>query len=251
VFWMTYFLFSILWVGALLAYGLVIPLHLIGYAVPHKFFPHFKAKIHTFADLCMQKGIAFLMRLQPWYHLDSDLNLPENGCLIVSNHRSHLDAFVLLSTLPGIRIFTKQSLFWIPFLGPMMWVSRQIPAKRGDVKSLRQGLELIRERVRQGERVLVFPEMTRCQENFLGVQSFLLAPFQIAFQENLPIVPMVFKNTDRVWPKGQMKLRARGFRPSLSVKVKTLATVKASDFSSIAELKEEVQKRISDQLFIL
>jgi hypothetical protein len=64
-------------------------------------------------------------------------------------------------------------------------------------------------------------------------------------------VPMVFKNTDRVWPKGQMKLRARGFRPSLSVKVKTLATVKASDFSSIAELKEEVQKRISDQLFIL
>ena len=233
--WLLYFIFSILWIGFILAYGLAVPLFLLGLI----FRPAARA-----ADWVVQKGIHFLMWTQPWYHADLDLQLPEQGCaLLIANHRSHLDAFIMLSSIQGIRMLARRSLIFIPFLNVMMILTRQIFSKRGDVDSLLLAMENVKNRLSKGERVLIFAEMTRCEAGLRGAQAFSLVPFQMAMQARVPVIPLVFKNTDRVWPKGSSSLI-----PHQRVKIKTLEPVHPEAFSSVSELRDHVKNTIEQEL---
>ena len=75
-------------------------------------------------------------------------------------------------------------------------------------------MEKVREGIRAGDSVHVFPEMTRCPLGWQGTQKFHLAPFHIAFQEKAPVTPIVFRGTDAVWPKGKL---AFSFRQPVSI----------------------------------
>jgi 1-acyl-sn-glycerol-3-phosphate acyltransferase len=183
------------------------------------------------------------MDVQPWFTGTFEINLPSRsssqGLLLISNHRSTLDAFILLSRVEGIRIFTKKSLLLIPGIGFMMRMTRQIPARRGQIDSFFEAMDIVRQRLRNGEIVHIFGEMTRCEEGFPGVQRFSSYPFLLAIQENVSIVPIVFFETDHVWPKGSSALRFRH-----PIKVKSLATINSGQFSSAEILKEEVRRVI-------
>ena len=234
--WLLYFMVTIALIGGILAYGVVIPLYLVGYFLP---------RAADLADRVMRNGIRLLMSVQPWFRGEIDLNLPQDGkgCLLVSNHRSHLDAFILLSEIKGIRILAKSSLFFVPFLGLMMRLSKQIPVKRGNVKSFLHAMELVSMRISRGDVVHVFPEMTRCERGFKGTQGFSMAPFRMAMQGGFPVVPIVFQGTDDVWPKSSLSLRFR--RP---VRVRTLQPLNPKDFSSSDELMSEARHRIQQAL---
>ncbi len=120
-----------------------------------------------------------------------------------------------------------------------MAVSRQIPVYERGVDSYLLAMEIVRQRLRNGETVHVFPEMTRCPKGFSGTKDFSTMPFHIARQEGIPILPIVFKGTDEVWPRGQIGLNFR--RPVYGA---MLETVEPSEFESAQELKSEVQRRI-------
>lgn len=234
-FWLFYFAISIAVIGGIIGYGICVPFYLVGYV--------FKPS-RRLADRILCRGIRLLMDVQPWFTGSFDMTLPtrssSQGLLLISNHRSTLDAFILLSRVEGIRIFTKKSLLLIPGIGFMMRMTRQIPAKRGQIDSLIEAMEIVRERLRGGEVVHVFAEMTRCSEGFPGVQKFSSYPFLIAFQEKVTIVPIVFFETDRVWPKGISGLRFRH-----PVKVQTLAPIDSGQFASVEMLKAEVCRVIT------
>ena len=236
--WLIYFLISIAFLGSLMAFGICVPLYLLS-----RFLPNLEAR----ADQIMCRGIHLLLRLQPWLRSEIALDLPMlpgRGYLLISNHRSHLDTFILLAHICGLRILAKKSLFAIPFLGVMMILSRQIPTARGRVDSFMQALQLIRVRLRLGERVHIFAEMSRCPAGFAGgTQNFSLAPFLIAHQENILIIPIVFRDTDLVWPKGVFGLSYR--QP---IQVRALEVIDPSQFASAELLKNAVQQRINEAL---
>lgn len=240
---LVYFLISIAILGSVLAYGIVIWLHLLGRFVP-------AAK--RAAEAIMVFGIGLLMRVQrPWLRCDIAIRLPKRavgspGLLLISNHRSHLDAFLVLSSVPGVRLFAKAPLFRIPFLGQAMWATGQIPVEQGRVDSFMEAIERLRLNLRRGETAHVFPEMTRCPVGYPGTQSFNLAPFHAAIQEGTPIVPVVVAGTDRVWPKGASLLRS-----GLVVKVRSLAPVLPASFGSAEELRAEVRRRIEQSWALL
>jgi 1-acyl-sn-glycerol-3-phosphate acyltransferase len=185
------------------------------------------------------------MDVQPWFSGTVDIRLPKRassqGILLMSNHRSTLDAFILLSRVRGIRIFTKTSLLSIPFLGFMMRMSGQIAAKRGQIDSFMRGMDIVRQRLRGGEVVHIFPELTRCDEGFVGLQNFSSYPFLLAIQEKVTIVPILFHETDRVWPKGKLGLRFRH-----PVSVSSLAPIDAGAFSSAEALQKHFRGRLHD-----
>ena len=58
-----------------------------------------------------------VLGLQPWYEADIDFPLPPEvaartrGCLVVANHRSHLDAFLLFHELTHLRLVARS--WWI------------------------------------------------------------------------------------------------------------------------------------------
>ena len=237
--WLLYFLATIGLVGATLAYGFAAPLYLLGLAWK----PASKA-----ADRVIVWGIGWLMRIQPWLSADIQISVVDprvrtTGVLMVSNHRSHLDSFILLSQVQGIRILAKRTLFYVPFLGMMMRMTRQIPARRGQLDSFWKAIELIRLRLRQGDVVHVFPEMTRCSPGFTGTANFSIAPFLTAIQERVPVIPVVFTGTDAVWPKGSFGLNFR--RP---VTAKALAPIDSAGYTSAEALRDETRRRINEAL---
>jgi 1-acyl-sn-glycerol-3-phosphate acyltransferase len=234
--WLLYFFSSIAAIGTILALGLVVPLYAMARFVP---------SVSEAADRTMCRGIRFLMSMQPWFFAEIELSFQERprGCLLVSNHRSHLDAFILLSRVPGIRILAKKSLFHVPFLGMMMRLSGQIPAESGNPRSYLDALNVVKERLSRGEVVHVFPELTRCPYGFDGVQPFSLAPFRAAMQGGFPVIPIVFQGTDEVWPKA-----ARGLRYRKPIRVRALEAIHPGTFATSEEFMRETHRRIQQTM---
>lgn len=201
------------------------------------------------ADQVMTRGVALLMWLQPWYAAKTAIFVPNplersgRGVLFVSNHRSHLDAFVLLEHLPGIQILAKRSLFFIPFLNLFMWAGRQIPVARGSVTGFLRAMEEVSRRLRLGKMIHVFPELTRCEFGFEGTQNFSLAPFHAAKQGDALVVPIVFKNTDLAWTRSRW-----GIRRAAGVEARSLPPIVANDFDSAHKLRDEVRRQINEAL---
>ena len=124
-----------------------------------------------------------------------------------------------------------------------MRTTKQIPVPRGNLGGFVQSLDLVRRRLQEKEVVFIFPEMTRCQPGFQGVNSFSVAPFHAAFQEKKPILPVIMKGTDDVWPRGIFGVTWR--RP---VSLRTLPLVDSQKFASAEELKIEVKRQIESAL---
>ncbi len=209
------------------------------------------------AERILRYFCELLMRVQPWIRAEidfpSEFQRPsrpgERGCLIVSNHRSHLDAFYLLSEVAGLRLLAKRTLFRVPFLGLVMWGTRQIPVKRGRLDDFARAIDTIRSGLERGERIHVFPEMTRCPAGTEGTQEFLSAPFHAALQAGARILPVVFSGTDQAWPKGG------GLHPGLKIRMKALPLVDPRTASNEGEraltadaLRSRVRDLITEEL---
>jgi len=205
-------------------------------------FPSFR----RVSDRILQWTVAFMLSVQPWLRFDGKelsrayLNLSAStsapgqpGILLISNHRSHLDTFLLLGRISGVRVLAKRGLFAVPFLGLVMWTSRQIPIRRKSLKSFVEAMDEIGERLAAGETVHVFPEMTRANADFDGVADFNPGPFLTAMKIGAPILPLAMLGTSETWPKGSFALR-RG----ANVNVKALAPIRAEDYSRFLGAKE-------------
>lgn len=186
------------------------------------------------------------MKIQPWFRPQVDIQLPRRpypkGLLIVANHRSHLDAFIVLSRFAGIRMFAKRSLFFNPFIGPMLWAIRQIPVEQSP-SGFMKALDKVGENLDQGEMVLVFPELTRCPPGHKGVQSFSASPFQVAIKRGTPILPLAFCNTDGIWPKGDLSIY-----PKQHVRVKTLPLIETHPEMNPLQVRNSVAAHIAAEL---
>ena len=232
---MFYFLFSIGLIGGVLAFGVAVPLYLLG--------------LHRLADRVICRGIQLLLAMQPWLHARVNLGRREfnapaaPGRLYVSNHRSHLDVFFLLAFIPRIRVVAKKSLFKIPFLSFMMRVLKQIPMESGRIDAYLSTLKTIEERLADGESVNIFPETTRCEAGTKGVQPFLLAPFQSAIRAKTLVIPIAFQGTDQAWPKGFFGLISEN-----NILVEELPAIRAEEFSSASELRDLAVHRIEEAL---
>jgi 1-acyl-sn-glycerol-3-phosphate acyltransferase len=242
--WLLYFLFTIGLMGVGFGYATTAPLMVIGRLIP---------VCRRAGDKVLNSGMRLLMLIQPWYKIHLRWTLPDQkkesagserrGLLLVSNHRSHLDSFILLSRVCGVRFLAKKSLFFIPFLGMMMRLSRHIPVERGRIDSFWKAMGKIRDALKNGEVVHVFPEMKRCTLGHQGTLSFLSAPFLVAQQENAWVVPIVFKGTDGAWPKGRF-----GIKYGHPIEVLTLEPLDSRSFASAEQLSIEVRRLIDQEL---
>lgn len=238
LFWLFYFLFTIVLFGIFVGFLMMVPLYLIG---------RFFKPAQDLADSIFCRGVEVLMDVQPWLNLKCDVRLPQSlpskGVLLVSNHRSHLDAFILLSRVKGIRILARSSLFRVPFLGFFMRMTRQIASKRGEIASFVNALEIVKDRLKNGETVHIFPELTRCEKGYVGTQDFSALPFHVAIVEKATLVPIVFFGTDYAWPKGQLGLSFR-----YPVHVVSLPAIDCAQFSTSAQLRLHVKQLMDAEL---
>ena len=127
-------------------------------------------------------------------------------CVVASSHRSHLDGPVLLCTLPFRFAFViKRSLARIPFFGWGVTQAGYVPIDRADRADSVAGMRRAAAMVRNGRRVLVFPEGTRSETGeFL---PFKKGGVVLAIEAQVPILPVAVVGTRELLPSGTLAPR--------------------------------------------
>ncbi len=127
-------------------------------------------------------------------------DIGRRGYVVVSNHESTADPF-LLSFLPwDMRWIAKEELFKIPVIGKLMKYSGDISLKRGDKGSIVHMMSECRATLEAGMSVMIFPEGTRSPDG--GLLPFKLGAFELARAAGAPILPIAIRGTRSCRPKG-------------------------------------------------
>ncbi len=184
-------------------------------------------------------------RLSPLWHFSVEGTAPadiqERGYVVVSNHESTADPF-LLSFLPwDMRWIAKEELFKIPIIGKLMKYGGDISLKRGDKESVVAMMSECRSTLLAGMSVMIFPEGTRSPDGHL--LPFKLGAFELALSTGAPILPVAIRGTRSCRPKG-----SKWFGKA-NATARVLAPIETKGSSLTAQaLAERVRNQISDAL---
>ncbi len=127
-------------------------------------------------------------------------------CVILSSHRSHLDGPILLCTLPfDFSFVIKRSLAHIPVWGWAVTRAGYVAIDRSDHADGVAGMKRAAEMVRQGRRVLTFPEGTRGQTD--EFRPFKKGGVVLAIEAQVPILPVAVAGSFDLLPRGATRAR--------------------------------------------
>ncbi len=134
----------------------------------------------------------------------------EGPCVVVANHMSTLETFVLPSVVGTYKRHTyivKKSLTTYPVFGPVMKSRDPIAVSRVNPREdLKMVLEGGRERLEQGISIVVFPQTTRSPD--FDPATFNSIGVKLAGRSGVPVVPVALR-TD-AWGNGK---RIKDFGP--------------------------------------
>lgn len=150
-----------------------------------------RAGVRVMLGLC---GVPFRVRgLQ---------HLPQQPCVIISNHASYLDGLILMSALPAHVTFVVQdgAESW-PLVGGALrrvgvsFVNRKVPRA-----GAAQAKALIRD-LKNGTSLAIFAEGTF--EDAPGLLPFKNGAFMMAARAGVPVVPAVIRGSRTLWGGGR------------------------------------------------
>lgn len=131
-------------------------------------------------------------------------DIMQRGYVVVSNHESTADPF-LISWLPwDMRWIAKQELFRRPLTGWLMSLSGDIPLRRGERESVVEMMEECRRTLRAGMPVMIFPEGTRSRDG--NLLPFKDGAFTLAIDTQSPVLPLALTGTHDCMRKGSFLL---------------------------------------------
>lgn len=144
-------------------------------------------------------------------------NIPDTGAvLLASNHLSFVDSVVipLSVTKRRVRFLAKSDYF--EGTGVRGRVTRTVfsslgamPVQRTDARGAVLSLEMMLERLHQGEACVIYPEGTRSRDGRLYRGRTGVA--KLAMESKAPVVPVAVRGTDRVQPIGSSVPRPHPF----------------------------------------
>jgi 1-acyl-sn-glycerol-3-phosphate acyltransferase len=142
------------------------------------------------------------MRVQVYGRENID---PRRSYVIVSNHQSHFDIFVLYGWIGvDFKWVMKSSLIHIPFLGPACDKLEHIFIDRSNHAAALASINEAKKRIVDGTSVLFFPEGTRSSDGRL--LPFKKGAFKLALDLGLPVLPVTIDGTRHILPKGTIDL---------------------------------------------
>ncbi|MFY9151863.1 MAG: AMP-binding protein [Prolixibacteraceae bacterium] len=134
-------------------------------------------------------------------------NIPEGPCFIAPNHESKLDAFLVLSYLDKQ---TLKNTFSYAKKEHVKSAARRYIARHSNVivmdltKDLKHSIQKMAEVVKQGKKILIFPEGTRSLTGELG--QFKKTYAILSTELNVPIVPVVISGAFEAMSSGAKKI---------------------------------------------
>jgi 1-acyl-sn-glycerol-3-phosphate acyltransferase len=160
---------------------------------------------------------------------------PNEAYVMVANHQSLLDIFVLFRIFRHFKWVSKIENFRIPFIGWNMRLNKYIELKRGDRSSIAVMLRTCRENLAAGNSIMMFPEGTRSPTGRL--REFKPGAFDLAKDAKRPLLPIVVHGTASALPKRGAILRGRH-----RIVIEVLEPIAYTDFAN--EEAEDVMLRV-------
>ncbi|MGM9713610.1 MAG: lysophospholipid acyltransferase family protein [Prevotella sp.] len=126
--------------------------------------------------------------------------LEGQSCIIVANHESSYDIFLLIGYLDmTMRWMMKASLMKIPFLGSACHAAGFIPVDTSTPHKVQETYEHALKTIVDGVSLMVFPEGRRSWNGKLG--KFRRGAFMIADKLQLPVIPVTIDGAYEVMPR--------------------------------------------------
>ncbi len=134
-------------------------------------------------------------------------------CVIVVNHQSNFDLFILGSVVPRRTVtIGKTSLRWIPIFGQIYWLAGNVLIERGNAAKAKAAMLKTTDTLQhQDTSIWVFVEGTRNLGQ--GLLPFKKGAFQMAIAAGVPVVPVCCSNYKRTmrlnrWHSGTLRIQA-------------------------------------------
>jgi 1-acyl-sn-glycerol-3-phosphate acyltransferase len=138
-----------------------------------------------------------------------------------------------------MKFLGKQVLFYIPFVGWLMWLAGDVPVKRGKKNSIVEAMEVCKGHLYRGMPVMFFPEGTRSQSGEL--LPFKSGAFRLAIETGADILPIAVAGTRDALPKHSWKF---GFARGL-VRVGQPISTQGLGLDDVDALKEQARSSVA------
>lgn len=152
------------------------------------------------------------------------------GLIVAPNHPALWDAVFVISKIRGLRCILKASLMHNPFLRGGARLAGFIPNKPAH-KMLQHSIEALR----QGDRLLFFPEGTRTRKQENAVNTFQGGLGVIATQSSAPVWPVFIETSSdylcKGWPLWRLPDKKVRLRITLGTPLASPPDESAADFT--------------------
>ncbi|MBX3073329.1 1-acyl-sn-glycerol-3-phosphate acyltransferase [Candidatus Obscuribacterales bacterium] len=185
------------------------------------------------------------MRINPFWkcRFEGLENLTNgNNYVIVANHQSLVDIFILSGLRHHFRWVVKDSLMRVPIFGLIMKINGDVSIKRGDLKSVKEMMSDCKGWLNKNVSILIFPEGTRSEDG--KICQFRDGPFRLSVDCDVPVLPVVIAGTRQVLAK---HARVLNFAAEMTVRI--LPPVMPASFQeSPVNMRRSVQAVMIEQL---
>jgi 1-acyl-sn-glycerol-3-phosphate acyltransferase len=180
--------------------------------------------------------VLFLPSLQGAFFRESTLPRPS---VLVPNHASYLDSFVLVAVLPPRFIFMAKKEFDRNAI-PSVFLRRlgTLFAERTDAEQGVQDAAAATDAVRAGQGLVVFPEGTFHRAP--GLRPFKLGGFLVAAQAGVPLLPVTIRGMRSILRAGP-KVPRPG-RASISIGAPLI--LEGTDWNAAVKLRDHARAEI-------
>lgn len=138
--------------------------------------------------------------LAPVFGLNVETRLLSNtqsfgNCIYIANHQNNYDMVTAASAVQlGTVTVGKKSLLWIPFFGPLYWLTGNVLIDRNNrTKSHNTITQIVEQMNKRNISIWMFPEGTRSRGR--GLLPFKTGAFYAAIAAGVPIIPICVSNT--------------------------------------------------------
>lgn len=173
-------------------------------------------------------------------------NRPQQGCILLFNHTSFFDIFVMAGALKGIRFGAKIELFNIPILGAAMRMSGTLPIARNRKEEVFRVYKEARSRFSVGDQIALAPEGARQDTETLG--HFKSGPFVFAMQAGVPLVPIVIQGALDIMPRGSIFPNTNQWNQKIKLMILPAVDVSKYELENRLNLQNHVHSMMSKYL---
>ncbi len=166
-------------------------------------------------------------------------DIRDRAYVVISNHESQADPFLLCWLPWDMRWIAKEELFRRPLTGWLLHLSGDIKLRRGDRESVTEMFDEARRTLRGGMCVMLFPEGRRSEDGVL--LPFKDGAFQLAIETGAPILPLALAGTRECMAKGSFLLH------EADAVVRVLEPIETTGYGpdDVAKLRELCRDRVA------